>query len=130
MSHLKIESTPKSTGIYIDGEDFAQGHVIDFIQLARSGVADGEYFLLTCGCGEPGCAGLFIPIEVTSDSDKVYWHVTEPGPERWFTFTKSDYRAELKGMIKSIFSLSKRASSHISYVHFDRDRLREFMDQL
>lgn len=125
LNHLKIEIT----GIYIDGENFATGYVIDFIELARSGVDDGGYFPLTCGCGVAGCAGLFEPIEVTSDSDKVYWHVKQPEPERRFTFSKSDYKAELKRMIINIISLSNLESSHNSNVKYNRDRLREFMDQ-
>ena len=130
MSRFRIESSPQKAGIFIDGERFGRGYATDFIELACSGVSDGDYFLLTCGCGEPGCAGLTEPIEVRSDEEKVYWHVIQPAPERWFTFTKSDYRKELKRMVTSVFELSKRSASHIGYYGFDRERLREFADSL
>ena len=130
MSLFQIEASPKITRILIDGDHFGQEYAIDFIELARTGIADGEYFFLTCGCGEPGCAGLFEPIKVTSDAEKIHWHVTKPEPERWFTFTKSNYKKELRKMIAGIFSLSQRAASHIGPYGFDRERLKGLADQL
>lgn len=64
---------------------------------------------------------------MTSDETKVYWHVLQPEPERWYVFTKSEYRKELKNMIVDIFSLSKRAASHIGCRGFDREPLRALL---
>jgi len=126
MSRLLISASPGDAKIVIDGVNFSSGYWIDYVELAKSGVRDGKYFFLTCGCGEAGCAGLFDPIEVTSDETRVYWHIVQPEPERWFTFTKSEYRKELKNMIAEIFSLSKRASSQLGCIFaFNRDRLKE-----
>ena len=124
MSRLQITRSPKDHRILVDGENFSRGYSIDFIALAKSGITDGGYFFLTCGCGEPGCSWLYDPIEVTSDKDRVYWHVLQPEPERWFVFTKSEYRKELKNMLTDIFNLSKRAASHIGCRGFDREPLR------
>lgn len=125
MSRLQITASPGDPKILIDGVNFSKGYWIDYTELAKSGITDGGYFFLTCGCGEAGCSGLFEPIEVSSDEKRVYWHVVQPEPERWFTFTKSEYRKELKNMIAHIFFLSKRASSHLGCIFgFNRERLR------
>jgi hypothetical protein len=126
MSRLQISASPGDTKILIDGVDVSRGYWIDYVELAKSGIADGGYFFLTCGCGEAGCAGLFKPIEVSSDEKRLYWHIVQPEPERWFTFTKSEYRGELKKMITHIFSLSKRASSQLGCVFgFNRESLKD-----
>lgn len=42
----------------------------------------GDYYLLTCSCGEPGCAGLSEPFHVAHLEDGIiYWHFVQPEPE-------------------------------------------------
>lgn len=38
--------------------------------------AAGEHWIITCSCGEPGCAGIWEPVTVThaQDSNLITWH--------------------------------------------------------
>ena len=42
----------------VDGELVGQRYVVDVRRLASALVRNGEHFIFTCGCGEPGCAGI------------------------------------------------------------------------
>ena len=59
---------------YLINEDFA----LDLRELANSCRFDGEHFILTCGCGEPGCAGIFDGFYVTQHDDTVSWRIGSP----------------------------------------------------
>ena len=75
--------------ILIDGQSISSGYRIDRNALLESFAGSGDYWLLTCSCGEPGCAGLFIPFHVTHLGDGViHWHIEHPEPEREFYFSK------------------------------------------
>jgi hypothetical protein len=43
----------------IDGQIVGGGYVVDVRELAKALTREGEHFIFTCGCGEPGCAGIF-----------------------------------------------------------------------
>ena len=40
----------------IDGQIVGGGYVVDVRELAKALTREGEHFIFTCGCGEPGCA--------------------------------------------------------------------------
>jgi hypothetical protein len=42
----------------IDGQIVGGGYVVDVRELAMALTREGEHFIFTCGCGEPGCAGI------------------------------------------------------------------------
>ena len=42
----------------IDGQIVGGGYVVDVRELAKALTRAGEHFIFTCGCGEPGCAGI------------------------------------------------------------------------
>ena len=42
----------------IDGQIVGGGYVVDVRELAKALTREGEHFIFTCGCGEPGCAGI------------------------------------------------------------------------
>lgn len=58
--------------IQIDGKRFGEA-CVDLKQLKESAISSGAYDLLTCGCGEPGCAGFFEPIFVQHVGDCIHW---------------------------------------------------------
>jgi hypothetical protein len=88
----KPSSNPRSNawrhGIYIDGQCISSGYCIDMRALVESFEAPGDYFFLTCSCGEPGCAGLSIPFHVAHLGDGIiHWQIEQPEPEREFYFS-------------------------------------------
>ena len=40
---------------------------VDVIELAKSLNCDGEYFIVTCACGDAGCAGIQEGISIQRD---------------------------------------------------------------
>ena len=50
----------------------------DLLAIVASGRVPGGYYLGNCGCGEPGCAGIWSPIMVRHQDDAVIWCVPSP----------------------------------------------------
>ena len=116
MNRLKVrtrvsrEGECKSGGTYVDRSlwtevlvdnelllDFEGLYLaVDLLQLALSLQADGEFFILTCTCGVPGCAGLERGVQVTHDDKNVHWVVREPGPTRTLLFDSEGYAVAIK----------------------------------
>jgi hypothetical protein len=84
---------------------------IDPCALAASAAKPGNYYPATCGCGEPGCAGIWHDgIQVAHGADTIIWDVPVPyakkkgdrSPEqsiiRW-EFDTANYRAQIAEMI-------------------------------
>jgi hypothetical protein len=47
---------------------------VDLNQLRSSLNGTGNYFIWTCSCGYPGCAGLVNGVDVTHSNGKTIWH--------------------------------------------------------
>ena len=62
----------------VDDSDFSKGFTIDWETLAGSCWNSGEYFILTCSCGNSGCAGIERGIIVIHQKEIVKWLVPEP----------------------------------------------------
>lgn len=45
----------------------------DIYEFIMSTQKDGKYFIWTCACGVPGCAGYFNGIEVRTEDEITYW---------------------------------------------------------
>ncbi len=63
--------------VLINGENIAPENSIDLRQLAKSCQLSGEFYVVTCGCGEPGCAGIWDGIQVSHFPDRICWEVPE-----------------------------------------------------
>lgn len=58
---------------------------------------EGDYFMVTCSCGDPGCAGYFEPAVVTHEGDLIHWICSDLN---WhFTFERKQYEAEIRRLI-------------------------------
>lgn len=66
------------TVLFLNDEEFAKDFVVDLFALAKSCQLSGEFFIATCSCGEPGCAGIDEGIKVTHFYDSILWQVPEP----------------------------------------------------
>ncbi len=97
LKRANPRSERRSVMLRIDGEVLNLGYVLCEDELVRSLEKPGGYWLLTCSCGEPGCAGLFTPFEVEHlDDGIIHWHVTDPAPERDFYFSHDQAMSELQ----------------------------------
>ncbi len=97
LKRANPRSMRRSVMLRIDGEVLNLGYCMDETELRRSLESPGDYWFLTCSCGEPGCAGLFTPFHVAHLEDGIiHWHVTDPGPERDFYFSRDQAVRELQ----------------------------------
>ncbi len=67
-----------SQSVFINGQNIAPENPIDLIEIIKSCQLSGEFFIVTCGCGEPACAGIYDGIRVTHLDDRVVWEIPDP----------------------------------------------------
>lgn len=81
-----------------DRSDLHDPEHVDLNQLNSSLNADGTFFIWTCSCGAPGCAGRFDGVVVTHTGETTTWHDLDC--KRKFVFTSKDLRdASERGII-------------------------------
>lgn len=76
--------------VWINGENLAPENPIDLRQLAKSCQMSGEFFIVTCGCGEAGCAGIDDGVRVTHFDDRLVWEVPVPLSYRGMTDAEAE----------------------------------------
>ncbi len=64
---------------------------IDLHQFQRSSENDGEFFILTCWCGDPSCANIEHGIQVHHDSNNVQWRAKFGDDSQSYIFEKQAY---------------------------------------
>jgi len=108
-------------GIKVNGVEFHPEHPLDLTSLVKSCQWSGELDIFTCGCGQPGCAGIFQGIEVGHSHKEITWKcpnplsVSEDTPDLWehgvttfehFAFEPEQYINAIDSGIKQIKSLA------------------------
>lgn len=107
---LRIDEEPHPgfAGLSIDPGAFVESH------------DDGEFFVATCGCGVPDCAGVFDGVTVIHDATHVHWKIPEPyaladgalQPEPMtyaeFSFNADEYHQQLAGVVAALQGLVQR----------------------
>jgi hypothetical protein len=82
---------------------------VDLVELAKTLDTDGEFFIITCSCGDPGCAGITEGVHVTRDKHILRWVIPDHGkgaePEKHFTFDVEAYRTTVKQGIVQFMQL-------------------------
>lgn len=87
--------------------------------LIASSLRDGEFFIGTCGCGEPGCAGVWHGIQVQHVNGITQWGVpipyvrakgdsSPPKPALMFEFSTSSYLTEVAKVKSFLVALLPR----------------------
>ena len=62
----------------VNGARLGEGYVLDIRRLAEALTSEGEHFIFTCGCGEPGCAGIHEGVRSRLSGDQVLLHGSLP----------------------------------------------------
>lgn len=103
----------------IDGEPLAafSYYAIDLEELFRSERESGAFFIVTCWCGQPSCAGIGRGVMVEHRDGLVHWRVPEPEPERELLFVETEYVKALIGLRREIkrFVAQRRYSGEGPY---------------
>jgi hypothetical protein len=89
-----------SVRMFAGDQELNEKYAIDWINLTKSALLPGGYFILTCGCGDPGCAGIDEPVSVFHKGSVIGWNVIDPKPERLLRFDKDQYRIAILKLLK------------------------------
>ncbi len=113
INRLELRFTPRIANegsiylvieAYIDGEQLVgvDQYSIDVpFGLLPSVERNGYWYIVSCSCGDPGCAGIFSGVEVKHREGRITWHLLEPGPMRDFRFDADQYRGEVYRLIEN-----------------------------
>jgi hypothetical protein len=75
-------------------------YATDLAAIIQSSKQAGEYFILTCWCGNAGCAGLRHGIRVHHEHGNIFWQLVEPAPKRRFVFEHNAYEQAIRECIR------------------------------
>jgi hypothetical protein len=64
--------------LLVDGMPLHQSTWVDLKALEKSASGSGEYWIFSCACGEPACAGIYNGVVVLHAAESVTWLVPEP----------------------------------------------------
>jgi len=119
----KVELFPNGQSLHlkssleINERPFHTEFILDISELAKSCQSSGEFFIFTCGCGYPACAGIFDGFQIEHLTEAVVWRFNEPlkddlalSDEEWeamkqpmaFWFEPEDYLSTIIAAIKEM----------------------------
>ncbi|MBF0594984.1 MAG: hypothetical protein HQL22_08440 [Candidatus Omnitrophica bacterium] len=96
-----------SVDFTIDHVKLSTGTIDLWALIGSCGISD-EYWMLTCSCGEPGCAGIELPFTVVHDKGLTLWRGYYLRPRKVFLFETKQYREEIIGKMKEFIARYKR----------------------
>jgi len=103
--------------LLVDGHpllDFQRRNLgLDLRQLAESTRRDGEFFIVTCACGDAACAGIRRGFTVRRDAKNVLWVVRGVGPTRTLAFGREPYLQAVEQGILELRRLKQRHACRI-----------------
>ncbi|MEO0488064.1 MAG: hypothetical protein AAFZ49_00730 [Cyanobacteria bacterium J06659_2] len=87
--------------IFVDGQAFTDFsyYAVDLAALVQSMHQDGQFYIITCGCGVPDCIGIVRGINVLHRQGLVSWLITQPRPSRTLTFERTSYEEAIYAAI-------------------------------
>ncbi|MCB0482826.1 MAG: hypothetical protein KDC83_15460 [Flavobacteriales bacterium] len=104
-----------------------QWFATDLVHLTKSAESSGNFYILTCWCGYPLCAGLKKPITVEHNHDHIVWKISEPEPVREFKFDMTQYRTAIDRLSIQGNKLIKRlATTSIRGIEITPDQNNDY----
>ena len=94
------------TKVLIDGQPIVDygyyGVATDLFELWESTKRGGEFFIITCTCGEAACAGIQEGVRVSSDPEKVYWTMSVWGSTQIYAFERKAYVGAIEAGVQEL----------------------------
>jgi len=108
--------------------NYEQGDLgVDLVELVRTLDTDGEFLIITCSCGDAGCAGISKGIHVIREKTALHWLVQNRGkgvePAKRFTFDAEAYNTALKRGIIQFMQLYEGNPTIDTTPYLLRDRI-------
>ena len=128
--YLRVEV---EIGDYLPINYDQDGLGVDLVELAKTLDTDGEFFIITCSCGDPGCAGINEGVHVTRDEHILRWRIRDRGkgtePERHFAFDADAYKTAVKQGIIQFMQLYDGNPGIGTAPYLLRDRIESAKEQ-
>jgi hypothetical protein len=98
-------------GIVVDETLLNDKYCVNYGALIGSVRGNGEYFILTCTCGIPECAGIYKGVEVKFINNFVEWHFIDPYPlrDKTFVFDGNSYVKAIRFGFEDVRNILKNA---------------------
>jgi hypothetical protein len=104
------------TRVFVDGQPLvayeSEGLAIDIDQLIKSMQHPGEYFIVTCTCGDAGCGGVFEGIGVVHEPGVIRWALQGLGsalrgfaPEQVLAFERCSFAVAVERGVQKLRDL-------------------------
>ena len=87
--------------LMIDGELINTENCVDLSELVNSIFDSGEFFILTCDCGEAGCTGLHKGILVKHVQHTICWTMIVHDNQKEFVFDRQQYKQTIQQFFKA-----------------------------
>jgi len=82
----------------------SSNYVLSFSELKKASRENGKFFIITCSCGFPDCAGIYNPIKVEHNGSEVTWFIQEP-VKKEMKFSVSQLQNQILGAEKRLKEL-------------------------
>ena len=109
-SEEQLQNYPGKVLLELSVDTFTPGFggaLVDITALIASSIDSDEYYLFTCSCGYPGCAGIDGGIEVVHEDELVVWRDHDSKPMRVAVFNRKEYRSEIFSKVRQALALHK-----------------------
>ena len=129
IKNIKSDDGNKAKFLYkiiqIDGKPFHKKHALDMEELALSCRFSGEFEILTCGCGNAGCAGIDEGIHVTHKDGTIHWKVRNPVSWPGYkdlpkNIAYTEYLFDKQQYVEAIRSSVEKAKEALRYAEEER----------
>jgi hypothetical protein len=106
----------------VDGRPWAGpgDTVACILPLRKSLDQPGDYFFVTCTCGDAGCAGIFSPTQVRHEDGAIRWLVPsrrKRTPIEQYVFAKAHYQFEIERAVRHIRGTAHSLAAHPANLH-------------
>ena len=100
------------TELLVDGKQLTDykknSFAVDLSSLETSILDSGEFYIITCTCGYPGCGEIKQGIQVKQSEETIEWQVTGFGQDQYFCFTRDHYRSAFFTGIEKLEQLMEK----------------------
>ena len=102
----------------VDGQllpDFKKDSLsVDLSELAQAALESGAFYIVTCICGYPNCAGIKERIRIDHAVGRVHWQGRILGEEQTLAFDRDEFQAAVGRGIEQLKQLMARHDLEVS----------------
>lgn len=127
--HYTIKKTEDNNSydinLYLNDEHVLPYSLLNVIDLLAANDLSVDFYLFTCSCGSPGCAGIFDSVLQSCDENFVEWKFVEDNSYKTlknkYIFNKKEFQEILNSLKLDLLNLEKEKYIYPLFVDIDFD---------